>query len=249
MSECVRVTSEQSERGPKGLARARKRAIPAGVWGLGRPHREHAMPRHVHNRDMPSGKPSYVDEEISPEQNALDYLTRACEEIRALPGDRRPFAWKWLVLSLDSALYTFALCALAGTDWTSVTIETEGKRVLLGFDEIMRQCQSDRLEHTKRLQLTPEQQQDIAALHARRLNVEYTLRTWYVEQHQIVTAAVTALEAIRFLAFESRSVRLDEAARRAVDDLTRKGLESLKATELYKQHIGAKATQEKHGNA
>jgi hypothetical protein len=31
LSECVRVTAERSEGSPKGLARARKRAIPAGV--------------------------------------------------------------------------------------------------------------------------------------------------------------------------------------------------------------------------
>jgi hypothetical protein len=51
---------------------------------------------------------------ISEEQNALDYLRKSREYIGQVASDR--IAWKWATISLDAALYGFAICALKGTN-------------------------------------------------------------------------------------------------------------------------------------
>jgi hypothetical protein len=51
---------------------------------------------------------------LSEEQNALDYLRKSREYIGQVASDS--IAWKWVTISLDAALYGFAICALKGTN-------------------------------------------------------------------------------------------------------------------------------------
>ena len=59
---------------------------------------------------------------LTEETNALDYLETAVGFIRETEKNR--LAWKWVVLSLHSALYGFAICACQGTDYENVTTKT-----------------------------------------------------------------------------------------------------------------------------
>ena len=60
---------------------------------------------------------------LTEETNALDYLERVVGFIRETEKNR--LAWKWVVLSLHSALYGFAICACRGTDYENVTTKTK----------------------------------------------------------------------------------------------------------------------------
>lgn len=193
---------------------------------------------------MPKGRPAEKFYRLSEEQNAVDYLQKAYQAIRTL--DRDPQAWKWLVLSLHSALYCFAICVLQGTDPDTVTIRTKaGKEKLIGFAEAIKRCQSagyvSFYVHSKSLRLTADQDDAVRFLKNVRDKMEhYIPRLWQVEQHGVVTAAVDALDVIRFLALDAGNVRLDPAQRQTVQVCTAKGKALLQRTQLYKDFLSAR---------
>ncbi len=193
---------------------------------------------------MPKGKPHAKYFRLSEEQNAVDYLDKAYHAIRTFQRD--PHAWKWLVLSLHSALYSFATCVLQGTDWETVTFETKsGKKKLIGLDEALKRCQSAEqvgfYVHSKPLKLTPEQKDAIRFLKRVRDQIEhYIPKSWFVEQHGVVTAATDALDVIRFLALDSGNVQLSAGQRHTAETCTAKGKALLQATQLYKDFLAAK---------
>lgn len=94
---------------------------------------------------------------ITTETNAIDYLEKSyyfiCQTVE------RPYAWKWVAISLHGALYGFAVSALIGPSWPDFLI-TDNKRTrafkahkhykhikqlrgsLIGFDNALRNCQT-----------------------------------------------------------------------------------------------------------
>lgn len=202
---------------------------------------------------MPKGKPAARYYRLSEEQNAVDFLEKAYHAIRAYPRDKQ--AWKWLVLSLHSALYSFAICVLQGTDWETVTFKTRsGKKKLIGFDEALKRCQSAEqvgfCVDSKPLQLTPDQKDAIRFLKRKRDQIEhYVPKFWSVEQHDVVTAAIEILDVIRFLALGSGNVQLSAAERQAVETATEKGKAMLAATQLYKDFLAAKKRGQRGGRS
>ena len=94
---------------------------------------------------------------ISEETNALDFLNEFYRHIKRTETDI--YAWKWVILSLHSALYSFAICTLKGTNSDRVTTTTKsGKERLIDFNEAMKRCQDPNWMHmligSKHLQLT-----------------------------------------------------------------------------------------------
>jgi hypothetical protein len=193
---------------------------------------------------MPKGKPASKYYRFSEEENAVDYLEKAYHAIRTLQRD--PHAWKWLVLSLHGALYTFAICVLQGTDWHQVTYKVKsGRSKLIGFDLAIKRCQSFEhvgfYTHSKALQLTAEQKDAIRFLKGVRDQIEhYVPKLWSVEQHGVVTAAIDVLDVIRQLALDSGNVRLDSARHNTVEVCIDKGKALLQQTQLYKDFLAAR---------
>jgi hypothetical protein len=196
---------------------------------------------------MPKGKPNENYVTFTEELNALDYLEKAYEATRRFRRDLT--AWKWVVISLHGALYSFAICALKGTDWTRVT--WPGTRKLIAFDEAIKRCQSTdwmtQVVRSRPLHLTDDEKGAIRFLkHVRNQFEHYTPLAWSIEGHRLTTSAIDVLDVIRSLALDSGNVRLDGAQHQTVDVCTRKGKELLQSTQLYKDYVAAlKRTQRK----
>ena len=189
---------------------------------------------------MPKGKPNEKYVTFTEELNGVDYLQKAYEAIRRSPRD--PRAWKWVVIGLHGTLYSFAICALKGTDWTRVT--GPGTRKLIAFDEAIKRCQSSdwmtQVVRSQPLHLTDGQKGAIRFLkHVRNQLEHYTPLAWGIEEHRLTTSAIDALDVIRSLAFDTGNVWLDGARRQTVDVCTRKGKAFLQSTQLHKDYVAA----------
>ena len=189
---------------------------------------------------MPKGKPNAKYIKFTEELNGVDYLEKAYEAIQRLARDRK--AWKWVVVGLHGALYSFAICAIKGTDWTRVT--KPGTRRLIPFDEAIKRSQTTDWTtlhmRSRPVQLTDDQKDAIRFLKRIRNQLEhYAPLAWSIEEHGLVTSAIDALEVVRALVFDTRNVRLDTAQRHTADVCIRKGTQLLQATQLYKDHVAA----------
>jgi hypothetical protein len=172
--------------------------------------------------------------------NGVDYVEKAYDAIRRFPRDQK--AWKWVVISLHGALYSFAVCAVKGTDWARVT--KPGTSRLISFDEAIKRCQSARWTtqyvRSRAVRLTDDQKDAIRFLKSVRNRFEhYTPLAWNIEEHGLVTSTIAALDVVQALAIETGNVRLDMAQRQTVDVCIRKGKQLLKDSQLYRDHVAA----------
>jgi len=145
---------------------------------------------------------------LTAETNALDFLERAGQFI--LKTEESPIFWKWVVLSLHSALYGFAICACKGTNPDNVVFRTKkGERKLIRFDDALKKCQDDNLMNmlygSKALVLSRNQVQSIELLKKQlRNNFEhYIPKGWSIELHGLPRMTIDVLNVIRFLAVET----------------------------------------------
>jgi hypothetical protein len=189
---------------------------------------------------MPKRRPDAKYVKFTEELNGVDYLEKAHEAIRKLARDHR--AWKWVVISLHGALYSFAICAIKGTDWTRVT--KPGTRRLITFDEALKRSQTTewttQFTDSRPIRLTDEQRDAIRFLKRVRNQLEhYTPLAWDIEEHGLATSAIDVLDVARSLALDTGNVRLDQAQRQSVDACTRKGKRLLQSTQLYKDYRAA----------
>jgi hypothetical protein len=174
--------------------------------------------------------------------NAVDYLNRATEFIRE--SEREIYAWKWAVISLHGALYSFAICAIKGTDDTSVTYETKkGERMLIGFNESLRRCKdADYMRHIYNsvpLTLTAEQERSIELLKDEyRGNFEhFKPMGWSIEMHDLPIMAIEVLGVIKYLATDTgySTVHIQEQQRAEISKSIEVCIQFLKDTELYNE--------------
>lgn len=148
----------------------------------------------------------YID--FSDETNALDYLERASEFIKATSFD--PKAWKWVILSLHGALYGFAIGACKGSNYQTVVKKTKkGHERLITLDEALTKCQDGRWMGTLcdscALNLSYSQKDSIRRLKATlRNNFEhYIPGGWSIEMHGLPRISMDILDVIRFLAVDT----------------------------------------------
>lgn len=193
---------------------------------------------------MPKGRPNAKKFTLSPESNALDYLEKTYEFIRRLRRDQ--WAWKWVAIALHSALYSFAVCALRGSNPDLVTRPVKrGRAHVINFDEAIRRCQDARhmgmFTISKVLKLTAEQRTSIAYLHKVRNQLEhYYPLHWTLCEQDLAAAAVDVLEVIRFLALESGNVYLRSSQQvQLARSCTTKSIELLQASQPYKDFRAA----------
>jgi hypothetical protein len=71
------------------------------------------------------------------ESNALDYLEKTIGFIKNT--ECHPLDWKWVMLAIHGALYSFMICALKGTNPNNVIETKSGK--LIDFPEALKRCQ------------------------------------------------------------------------------------------------------------
>jgi hypothetical protein len=195
---------------------------------------------------MPRKKPSSQSFTLTEEANAVDYLCRTSEFVQQLKRDQD--AWKWVIIGIHGALYSFAVCAIKGTSRSRVTTPTKSGHRLVSFAEAIKRCQ--RVEfmtqntHSKVLSLTDSQKEAIASIKARRNQIEhYAPLYWHVEKHDVVVSTVEALDVIQWLALDSGNVRphLDQHQQKIVATCVRKAKAVLQSTQLYKDYIASQA--------
>jgi hypothetical protein len=76
--------------------------------------------------------------------------------------DVKPIDWKWVILSLHSALYGFAVAACRGTNSRSVIMESrKGRESLISFDEAIRRCKAESFLHGCHLELKAREEDSI----------------------------------------------------------------------------------------
>ena len=181
------------------------------------------------------------------EDNALDYLEKAAFFIRQTEKDKK--SWKWVVLTLHSALYAFAICAIQGTNPDRVTYETKRGGVrLIHFDEALKRCQDSKwigqYVHSRTLSLTDDQKWSINKLKKSFRNQfeHYQPLLWSIEIHGFPKITMDVLDVIRFLAIDCGNVyHLSHSKIRKIKSYIFQSKKFLKSTTLYKESLIADA--------
>lgn len=198
-------------------------------------------------------KPQYLrlDERI----NAIDYLEKTLYFIKDTEHDF--MAWKWVVISLHNALYAFAICACAGSNSDIVAPivkkgKNAGKRQLISFGKALEYCQKPSLMEmftfSKYLILTDSQKESIDWLKNEfRDNFEhFPPKGWSIELHGMPQVIIDILNIIRFLAIETRNIRLSATQKREIKSLVFQSKVNLKKSALYKETERIIADKAKH---
>lgn len=178
---------------------------------------------------------------LTAELNALDFLTKAHHFI--CQTESEDIAWKWVVLTLNGALYGFAICALSQGNPDNIILKTKpGKEKLINFDESLKRCQDPNWMRTttrgKTLQLSQQQEQSIRILKTRlRNNFEhYIPGGWLIEIHGMPQIAIDVLNVIHFLALDSGNCyRLKNEQRKLIRNIVSESKQVLMKSSLYKE--------------
>lgn len=192
-------------------------------------------------KTMKKVKAKYLS--LTEEINALDYLEKSHYFISII--DKNTRAWKWVVLSLHSALYGFAICASKGTNPDNVTYTTKkGKKRLIGFYDALKRCQnSSAMKMTimsRNLTLTDQQKESIRKLKdLLRNNFEhYIPMGWKIEIHGMLKIAIDILDVIRFLAIDTGNyTHISDSQIRKIKSLIYQSKRILRNSVLYKETI------------
>ena len=165
--------------------------------------------------------------EFNEKSNAIDCLERAFEYIQRVKKD--PKLWKWVVISLFSSLYGFAICSIQGTNSKNVCEGKKGK--LIGFKTALERCQNSE-RGKKKLSLTDTQSWAINKLHEEFRNnfQHFKPMLWAINIKGFPGIANDVLDVIRFLALNvSNSRGLSVSAERKVKSLVFQSKEVLKS--------------------
>lgn len=179
-------------------------------------------------------RPKYI--RFTEETNALDFLEKAFVFIKNV--DANPTDWKWVILSLHSSLYGFAVAACRGTDSRSViTVSKRGHESLIAFDEALRRCEAESFQHGKRLELSGGEKDSIRKLKKILRNEfeHFKPKGWSIEIHGMPQIALDTLRAIRSLATECTFyVHLNSTQKRKVQSIVFQSTKILKDNKLFK---------------
>lgn len=136
--------------------------------------------------------------------NALDYLEKGYQFIKTVDKERQN--WKWLIITLHSAMYGFAISACKGTNSDSVIKRTKkGYERLIDFDEALKNCQNPNLMRVnidyKYYELSDQQKESIRILHkVFRNNFEhFTPKSWSIELHNMPIMILDCLDVVKNL--------------------------------------------------
>ncbi|MCU0342402.1 MAG: hypothetical protein MUF28_01115 [Ignavibacterium sp.] len=136
--------------------------------------------------------------------NALDYLEKCFSFLKTV--EYEPQNWKWVIITLHSALYGFAVSACKGMNSDSVITRTKsGHERLVDFDEALKRCQDPTWMRVninyEEFKFSHNQLKSIRKLHkALRNNFEhFTPKSWSIELHSFPDMVYDCFEVIRLL--------------------------------------------------
>ena len=141
------------------------------------------------------------------ETNALDYLEKTIFFIKSAVSN--PVDWKWIILSVHGALYSFLIYALKGPNPDNVSFKTKAwKAKLIDFMEALKRCQDPTQINvsgfSKALQLSKEQKQSVKRIHDEFRNqfVHYLPTIWSIELVGMPEIVARALDVVRMVSLE-----------------------------------------------
>jgi hypothetical protein len=156
-------------------------------------------------------------------ENAIDNLAM-CH--RFLAEIQAPIRWKWAIMALHQALYSFAICAVRGTDSLSVlTRPDDHNSYLISIHEALSRAKSSRFLWPGATPLVTTDPENVAL---ERLGNEFRNgfehfrpQGWSIEVTGMPDLFRHALRVLRHLAVESQSVRYetDEQRTRVTETL------------------------------
>lgn len=170
--------------------------------------------------------------------NALDSLEQVYNFLQQAEHDLQ--RWKWVIIALDAALYGFAICACAGTDWRNVTTK---KGHLINLNDALARCQDTkwmrRLSFGKPLVSSPSQRKSIDYVHKifRNKFIHFSPKGWSIELHGIPSIVMDVLDVIRFLAIDTKYVSLNSTQSRIVKSLVYQTRLILKRSKLHQEFL------------
>ncbi len=136
--------------------------------------------------------------------NALDYLEKCFSFLKTV--EQEPQNWKWVIITLHSALYGFAIAACKGMNSESVIARTKrGHEKLIDFDKALKRCQDPAWMRVninyEEFKFSPCQIKSIRKLHkVLRNNFEhFTPKSWSIELHYLPDMVYDCFEVIRLL--------------------------------------------------
>lgn len=96
-------------------------------------------------------------------RNSIDYLEMSVRSL--IESEHNPYAWKWVVIAIHGALYGFGVCAVTGSNYERVIIQTEKGPQLKSFGQIIKMCQDDswmkQFDQSQTLILSQEQSESM----------------------------------------------------------------------------------------
>jgi hypothetical protein len=173
---------------------------------------------------------------LDEEKNAIDYLEKANYFIHNLSSNI--VDWKWVIICLHGALYSFAIAACKGTDSRSVIeIQKRNKKeteILISIWKALGKCRDfgymKKIAGAKCLVYTDQQEKSIELLisHFRNEFEHFKPKGWSIEINMLPRIAIDALYAIKFLALEANgSVLMDIEDRMHVKQLIEDSIHNL----------------------
>ena len=175
--------------------------------------------------------------------NALDYLEKCFTFLKTV--ELEPQNWKWVIITLHSALYGFAISACKGMNSESVITKTKkGHERLIDFDEAIKRClnplwMSVNINYQK-FEFSLNQQNSIRKLHkVLRNNFEhFTPKSWSIELHYLPDMVYDCFEVIRLLIIYSYvSWRLRGAKIKKAKSIIFLAKKLIRHSTLYKETV------------
>lgn len=169
------------------------------------------------------------------ETNAIDYLNRTCLFISETKVDTA--AWKWVVISVHGALYSFSVSASKRTDKST---STNKRGYVITLDEALKQCQDPKhmamFTSSKHIELTYNQKESIRILKKvlRNSFEHFSPKLWVIELSGIAHICIDVLNVIRFLALETNTyITLNLEEKNHINQTIDDCIDMLKKSELY----------------
>lgn len=140
--------------------------------------------------------------------NALDYLEKTYQFIQTV--EDQPKNWKWVVLSLHSAIYGFAISACRGTDSSSVLFTNHrSQEQLISFNVAIKRCldpmwMAPNVDYVQ-FEFTENQNKSLKKLKDLfRNNFEhFSPKSWSIETYMFPEIVNDGLDIIRLLIVNS----------------------------------------------
>ena len=149
---------------------------------------------------------------LTEQENALDYLEKTFCFIKRV--SENVIDWKWVIISLHSALYGFAICATKGGNYREVTKEGEGDW-LINIKKSLRRVRDKELMHSlggNHLELSKEQEKAIALLiELRNRMVHYIPCGWSIEISGLPKMTIDILEIIDVIVLNNLSYNFNDS--------------------------------------